>query len=219
MTNALIVSLYTDSSKPLSSDHRLVVIGWKTPQKEVGNTSYKKPPTLCISVPKLELTCSPSILREAMQAAFEDLQNSLLRSLVAEKSIEQRIGWSIDPEAINAAAIASWLSGSGNGRLSAERIASWFDSSCTEQLTLLLANKMQLSNSPTAEELSKLDAAIKQRRLLLTKIAGPGVPFNKQISEQLLRSVEPAEDSMTKQQVVAKLRSYITQATDLEDLL
>lgn len=211
-------SLYTDSSKPSSSDHRLVVIGWKTPQKEVGNLNYRKPPTICISIPKIRLSISPAIIAEAMQAAFEDLQNSLLRSLIAEKSIEQRVGTNYSDTDFDAAAVASWLAGSGagNGRLSQDRIATWFDASVSEPLSLLLANRMNLSNEPSNEELTKLTAAITQRRTLLTRIAGPGVPFNRTVAEQLLRSVEPAEASMTKQQVVAKLTSYLKQTDELE---
>lgn len=213
-------SIYTDSSRAANNDHRLVVIGWKTPQKEVGNASYRKPPTICLSVPKITISVTPEVLATAMQEAFYDMQNALLRDLVSNKPAEQRVGLSFSDSDFDAAAVKAFMAGSATaGRLSKEKIESWFDSSVTDPLTLLLANRMALSNTPSSEELARLNKAIEQRKLLLTKIAGPGVPFNSDITKQLLKSIEPVEDSLIKQQVAAKLNSYVAQATNLEDLL
>jgi hypothetical protein len=214
------VTLYTDSSRPANSDHRLVVISWKTPQKEVSNPSYKKPPTLCISIPAISITCEPSVLSAAITAAFHDMQNSYLREKINDKSVEQRLEMTFSSQDLSPDAIAAWISSTASGgRLSADRISAWFTSAVSEPLTLLLANKMQLSDEPSAEQLERLQKAIEQRRVLLTKIAGPGTPFGADITKQLIAAVQPAEESLIKQQVLAKLSSYISNSIELEDFI
>ena len=220
MNKPYSVELYTASSSA-PADYRLVVLSWKTPQAEVGNASYKKPPAVCIAVPRISLSVTPSFLQPALLEAFEDMQDSYFRASVSEKAIGQRIGILFSEADCGPQAIASWMArtgGSGN-RLSKEVIEDWFNNQLADTLTLALASRMALSEAPSDEEVKRLETAISQRRLLMTKIAGPGKPFADKVATQLLDAAELAPESRTKNQVVAKLRSYLEAPVDLDDLL
>lgn len=210
------VKLHTDNSRPDNSDHRLVVISYKTPAAEKDNPHYRKQPTLCLSIPKLIVSVEPTVLAAPLTSALYDLQNQVIRDLIDNTAATQRVGLVIPSSAISSSAITAWFAAS-SGRLSGDTIDAWFTSDVADALEVALAKKLGITDAPSTEELLKLSAAVEDQRLRFKKLAGPQTRYPAPVTNGLLRTLDTiAPASELKDKLTTRLKSFLTeQPTDL----
>ena len=207
-----LVTVKIDSSAPANATHRLCVLDFKTPSDKKDDREYKKPASRCVSVPIISLEVVPEILKDALQDAFADMQDALIRTkfmAALESSKDGNPSVTILDSDISPAAVASYAAEKAiSGKLSGEKIGAWFDAALADPLMLALANAMQYSDEVTPEQQAKLDAAIKQHRTYLAKLAGPA-QLPPTLTKQLLQAVKLADDDKIKRQLQSKLETFL----------
>lgn len=190
---------YTDNSKPDMPSHRLSVIRWKATKEQPKARS-----ALYVSIPQITLLVEPSILKTAMQAALEDLQDSFIRSRI-ESDIEAglQLPKSFDISDLEPSSLAAWAEETAtSGKLSKEGIQTWFANELREALELRFS---ELPNM-TDDNMSK---ALAQFQEGLTKLASPQANMPVNIAQQLSKALELANDSKIKLQLGKKLEKFL----------
>lgn len=212
-----VVGIHTDSTKPTNESHRLSVIAFKTPSDKKNDATYKRPVTRSVSVPQITLTIQPDVIRDALQAAYYDLQDQVIREIVvssldagmqaADGTLKKIV---IDSNQISLEACAAFYARKSIGtKLSKDMLASWFDSDLATQLELALISALKLPEQPAPEEQAKLDAAVKQHRNLIVSLAAPTASLPDHITKQLQRAVNLADDSPVKTTLSDKLHRFL----------
>lgn len=207
MTYAMTIK--TDSSAAANSTHRLCILDFKTPSDKKADSTYRKPASRCVSIPTISLSVEPAILADALQLAFCEMQDTLIRAkfmAALEASSDNNPIVTITDDDISPAAVAFYAAEKQiSGKLSSDKIGSWFDAYLADGLQLALANAMQLPDEPSEQQQQRLTAAVAQHKLMLCKLAGP-VQLPEKIATQLTKAVaimQPA-DKIAKQ-LLAKL--------------
>lgn len=200
-----LLNIKTDSSAAANTTHRLCVLDFKTPSDKKADSNYRKPASRCVSIPKLLLEVTPSILQDALTSAFEEMQDQLIRSIFTtalEASKDGNPIVTILDADISPAAVATYCAEKAiSGKLSAEKIGAWFDAYLANDLELALANAMSLPDEPSEEQQKKLTAAISQHKQMLCKLAGP-VQLPEKLATQLTKAVNcmsAPQDKIAKQ--------------------
>lgn len=200
MTTTYNVNLLTDNSKPDNAFHRLSVIRFKTKKGE-----ENKQPNKCVSIPRVVLDITPSVLNSALTASFHEMQDEVIRSLINDGET------TISEEAISYNSIAAFQEEKATSqRLSGENVKAFFEACMKENLTLALSNALKLTDNPTGEELAKLEAAVSQHEQLIISLASPRASYNKTLAGQLQRAIAVADDDgVIKGKLEAKLASFL----------
>lgn len=199
--NTYNVSLLTDNSKPDNASHRLSVIRFKTKKGE-----ENKSPNKCVSIPRIILDITPSILNNALTTAFHEMQDEVIRSAIVDDKAT-----TITEEMISYETVASYMEEKATSqRLSGENVKAWFEACMKEPLTLALANALKLGDNATPDELAKLEAAVTQHETLIISLASPRSNYNKVLAGQLQRAIATADnDGVIKPKLEAKLASFM----------
>lgn len=211
VSNHHTVGIHTDSSKALS-DQRLSVVTFKTPKDKKDDQTYKKPVARSVSIPVLKVEIIPPILQAALQQAFHDLQDDVVRKLVVEKleSEPNVVSFDISDDAISFDAVAAYAASEAvSGKLSKELLENWFDENLDEPLTLALAAAMKLSDTPTDAETARLDAAVKQHRVIISQLASPRAALPEKIVLQLQKAVALAPTDKVRNSLDEKLKGFL----------
>lgn len=223
-----VAEIYNGKNKP-KTDHRLAVVTFKTDKskseseiEEGGKKSanpdydpnYKKPDARCISVPALRITVGPQVLQDALQQAFEDLQDAVIRKLVVEALDQNKNLISIHETQINFEAVALFAAtNAAGGKLTKDGIEEWFDESLADTLTLKLANAMKLSDTPNQQESAKLASAVTQYKGVIISLAAPRAGMSKTVATQLKTVLELCENKDTRmyKALHAKVTTHLTE--------
>lgn len=204
-----VFQVLTDSVKP-AEGHRLSTVMYKTPKDKKNDASYVRPTNMCISVPRIKVSVTPACLQDALQAAFEELQDSVLRSIYEKAREDGKKVVTVADAAIDFQACAEFAAANAvNGKLSKETLMKWFDENLAENLTVALANALKLPDEPSEAEAAKLDAAVKQHKLLIVDLASPRANMPEHIAKSLLKAVDLAEDDKVKASLKNKLDVFI----------
>lgn len=136
MSQSRTIRLLTDASKPDNNDHHLIEVRFKehsTTSKKPMPTWWpnsKKPPNYCVSVQKFNIQVQPAALADAMCEHFYGLQEQRVREIIEERITAAKstvFNFDLDEALLEPEAIAIWYSATAtSGRLSADRIGSWF---------------------------------------------------------------------------------------------
>lgn len=213
------VEILTDNSKALDGQ-RLSRITFKTPTDKKDDASYKRPVARCVSVPVVTLMIQPDCIAAALQAAYEELQDAVIRDIIVNDlqygpagSDGKLRAISIHDDQISYEAIAAYSARvSVSGKLSKEVLNNWFDSDLKDQLTLALAAVLQLPDEPSAPEQQRLNAAVDQHRNMISALASPKSSLPENICKQLKKAVSLAEDSKVKSSIINKLETFMKPA-------
>jgi hypothetical protein len=211
------VRIYTDNSKPEAPNHRLVVIDFKTPKDKKDDATYKKPVSRCVSIPTVTITVQPDIISAALNAAYCDLQDAKIRSIIVEHITKgettpegKMLPLSISMDEITIEAIAAYFaSSSASAKLSTKLLETWFDNSLAAELEVALITALKFPDEPTADQQGKLDAAVKQHKQLIVKLASPTASLPEAIAKQLKRAVALAEPDQIQRKLVSKLDAML----------
>lgn len=217
------------SSKPMENQ-RLVILHYKarTVKDAAGNSKQlPKFPSLCVSIPHLRLTvgnlgdvnnASISAIQSATVALWESIQDSLIRSLIDQRRNRDNPTTSgrlnVSDDEISLASCAAFAASTGNGKLSGDAIAQWFDNVLTEPLMLALVTS---DNSRTDEQIAAILANYKSA---MTKLAAvqPGLPQPAQ--QQLRKAIAHAPESdVMADRLITKLDSMNKSAELILDAL
>lgn len=208
------VIMYVDGMEDrVSENSRLSVLRWKT-EKETG----KKLPTLAVIVPEIKLMVAPSCLQEAMQDAFEDMQDVAIRKSILQ-SIEENPGINVAsltvPESIGTPeGVANFnLEGKESKRLSKVKLENWFASEIKEPLELALAGIEGITEE-------KHSVAMKQHKELIIALASPKAVMKPSLARQLQKAINLAsEGDRIKKQLNDKLEGFINPKMKEEEML
>lgn len=221
------VELYTGKNKPSDDTQRISVITFKTEKRKGAkeldgkpnpefDPTYKRPEARCISIPKLKIHTTPSELQDAMQEAFNDLQDALIRRLLLVKLDAAETIINFHNDQIGFTAVAAYAAEvTASGKLTKDAIIEWFDTDLADSLTLAIAEAMKIGEKPTPEDERKLAAAVTGYRTIFTALAAPRAGLSKNIASQLQRAMVRA--SNPEDQVFLRLDAKLKDSLEEKD--
>lgn len=206
VTNAHDIKPYNSASSKALDGQRLSLILFKTPKDKKDDKSYTKPENRCVSIPILSITCVPAILASALQDAFFELQDAVIKSkiITADDAGTKKLvilDSEIDFESCAAYAAENAIS----GKLTKDVVENWFDANMVEKLTVAIANAMGLGDTQSADEIARLDASVEQHKKLFASCAATRPAINTKIAKSLLKALELSEEDKVQLALRAKL--------------
>ena len=218
-SDTYIVRLYTDSVRPEAPNHRLVILRWKTRKDETTGRETKLP-ARSVSIPRTSINVDPVILRDALQEAWETMQNEHIKSLV-EAEFERNPSsisnvFSINASDITASAISTARAAetSSGGKLNKNKVEEWISETGLDAvLTLAIANAAfpGVSTLDASQE-AKISAAVIQRVRMLSSLTSPATSYQPHIVNQLQKTLDLVSDDeggRIKKQLSAKLQKML----------
>lgn len=146
----------------------------------------------CASIPPVAMPSSEQIaqMKAHILAMLEDAQNGILaaRYEAGATSIS-------DEELTIAACIAQLDAEAAGDRLSKEAVVAWFNESLQDVLTVALADKLGVSDTPSEAEAVKLSQMITIYRDSFAGLAGGKTKYSPEKATKLLKVLEFADDS------------------------
>lgn len=228
-----VVAIYNGKNSP-RQDYRLSVVTFKADKtksskllnevdingdftgKKVENPDfdplYKKPDARCVDVPAFKIQASPQILQDALQQAFEDLQDQVIRRLIVEAIEEGKNAISIHDDQVNCEAIAAFAAATAaGGKITKDGIEDWFDTEMANELTLAVANAMKLPDTPDAAQNKRLADMVTNYKGVFMTLAAPRAGMSKTIANQCKKALELCEnkDSRMFKALDAKVRAQL----------
>lgn len=191
------------------TEHRCSVLWFKTPQKEVKNPEYVRTPTLCVALPSIALTVEPVALQGAMVAAFEEMQDSAVRSFITrelERSSGVGLSTLVVPQELGTASgvAAASLSKATSLRLTKEGIEKWFSEELEVQLVELVASRLPASSPPEVAVAQAMKA-----KVALASLAGSRTVMPQSVAVALQKALSLApEGNRMKVQLMGKLEPF-----------
>lgn len=222
-----LVELYTGKNKA-PDGYRLAVASFKSDTSKTKKTlidddgkkvdnpdfdpAYKKPDARCVSIPTLKIECTPQILKDALQQAFEDMQDAVVRKLIVD-GLEARKGViNIHDDDVGFEAIAAFAAANAaGGKIKKEGIEDWFDTDVADMLTVSIANAMKLPDNPEPAAEARLAAAVTNYKTVFMSLAAPRSDMSKKVAGQCLKALETCENKES--------RMYKAIKTKLDTLL
>lgn len=167
-----IYTLLDDSDRRLPPGHRLCEIGFRYTEKAKARGD-REHSSICIALPTIPLTISPPTLQDAVQSAFEKMQDSLI-----EKTIKERLTaaatWNYlhttisndYTTVIGLAALCAAESQTKKGKVSEAEVSSWFSNVLLEPF---IAHLLLRNPDATTEKLTQTTNAYSKSLSALTK--------------------------------------------------
>lgn len=189
MSNISAIHTFTafdsKTSKALEGQ-RLAKITYKTNKV----TGKKDRESICVSVPPIESLQGEIVTKiDAFMPYVLDYLVGVQDSIIKAKY--EANGKSIHTDEIGVAAMLDYLEeDSKGGRLTKEYIAAWFNSSVSDLLTVALADKLGVSDTPTEAEAKKLDQMVAVYREKFSSLAGGKTTFSAEVTDKLLKVLE-----------------------------
>lgn len=206
-----ITKFVSGESKPLVTQ-RLAKCGYKSTTKNPA-----KFPSVCASLPMLTpddvMPHIPALLCH-IGSMLENAQDSILRSLY-ESSVGLRT--EITDEEISVTACIAYLSAENAGsRLSEESIGAWFDSDLSDNLTVVIADKLGFDLS-TVEQESVVAKHVALHKSVLCVLAGKNVVLSPKQESGIKNMLKIAAD--TSSGIGAKVEARFVAVTSKKEEL
>lgn len=200
-----VVPFVAGTSKPFA-DQRLARAGFKLTEKmkAAGKTAL---PSVCASVPHIDPAAVEVFWNDLLPhigTMLEKAQDEILRSKY--ESSGGTCTELTDEEISIPNCIAFMNAESAGSRLSVESIGAWFDSSLTDGLTVLIADKLGFDLS-TPEQEQTVSKHVRNHRDVLCMLAGKNVILApRQMSAvQNMLQIAPDDGDTMHQKLTAKL--------------
>ena len=187
-----------DAKKSVALDgQRLAKIVFKT-------TANQKAvmPSKCVSVPVLQeeqIAVYQAELAVHVHELLEGAQNELIRAKLLEHGTGE--GVEILDSDISVLACINWLDEAAKGnRLSKDSITAWFNGNVAELLSVAIADKLGISDTPSETETVKLNKIVSDYCEKFAALSGSKTYYAPEIATRLIRALEvaaPAEDKLT----------------------
>jgi hypothetical protein len=162
------------ASKPLATQ-RLAKVGYKS-----SKANPAKYPSICASVPSIDraaVAIYADSLLPFMVSILENAQDGILKSVYESAG---GILSDITDEQISIPACISYLTAEAAGsRLSEDSIKAWFITDCSDNMTVVIADKLGFDLS-TLEQCAAVEKRVNLHRDILCMLAGKNVTLNEQ---------------------------------------
>lgn len=222
-----------EQSKPQYNGDRLVIVRFKETKSVSTDGKVTKTnaifPSLCVSVPAIQLTVEPSVLKDALTNAFYEMQKLAIANAIKEQHdagvrivSDLTIAASkLTPEGI----AAGDTNERESARLSTDKASAWFDTNMAEKFTIAVAQKLgwdTQGHEVTEEQIGKLEAACDQHRKAISALASPRTFYSPTVAASLLRAVgvvNVGEEDRIGTAIVKRLQVMANPPKSQDDLL
>lgn len=178
-----VISFVAGTTKVIGSGNRLSVVSYKV--REGGEKKESK----CVSIPELR---SDDVMNR-----FEDLVPHVTEYLksVQDKIVRGLIDSGSDMIAtsdVSIDACIEYLTASSEcgGRLTKVALETWFTQELEEKLTVRLADRLGVSDTPTSGDMDKISGILASYRSKITALAGGKTSYSPKIATSLIAAIE-----------------------------
>lgn len=182
------VVTYDGKNKPFTGQ-RLAKVTWKTNNDKTSAYYNIKRESKCVSLPVVasaELVANITALSPHLVAYLHSVQDKMVREMLDS----QNNCVSISTQDISIPAIIEYLEGSDeSGRLTKESVAAWFDSTVADSLSLLLAEKLGISDVPTDAESAKVLEVVGAFKSKIAALAGGKTSYEPKVCKSLINAL------------------------------
>lgn len=216
----LTIYTLTDSCESrLPPAHRLCEIAWRlTATQEAAG--MKKKPSVCIAIPSITLSITPSELSETVQDCFERMQDEMiakwLKGIIATNSAFNYLSTKIPLALTIPYGITEiYEREEKKGKLSSDSVKLWFEECLAIPLAETLLTKKPDTSDP--EMLEKLT----RYKTVIASLTSHKTVLQRAQAENLQRAINKAIDGRIKQQLSKILDKFINPASveELEELV
>lgn len=209
---------YDPKSTKAFTGQRLSKVTYKTITDKEHPLCGVKRPSKCVSLPLIavaDVIANAAVLAPAVVEFLHGVQDKIVRERVDENAA------SISMNEISIAACVEWLeSNSESGRLTKETVSTWFAETVAEPLTVVLADKLGVSEVPTDAESNKIIAVVEAFKGKIAALAGGKTAYEPKVCTSLISALAlaPAGDALATR-FTNRLTKMIEEAKANEDLL
>jgi hypothetical protein len=190
----------------------LVTVAYKT------GKDGKKKDSKCVNVVPVsgeEIAESIDALLPHIQGMIRTARAGILRDILdsdGNKSLLSAADFSLG-------AVVEYLENSSeSGRMTKVSLGNWFSQGLEETLTVVIADKLGVSDSPTFEQESKVAALVASYKDKLCALAGGKTAYNKKIATSLIKAVEMVSGGIESDSVAQKLHQKLVKMRDAQDV-
>lgn len=199
---------------------RLAQVSYKTISDKTNPLFGVKRESKCVSVPMItahEILVNMDALVPSVIEYMQTVQDKIIRNRVDNNAA------SISAEEISITACIEYLesqdSESGN-RLTKESVGAWFAQEIEESLTVLLADKLGVSDTPSAHELAQIKKVLETFKDKVSSLAGGKTSYEPNLCVQLKKVIALApEGDALKSRFNARLDKMIAASKENNSLL
>lgn len=218
--NHSVVAFNPKTSKPFPGQ-RLSKVSYKTITDKDNPLCGIKRESQCVSIPMI----ANADIENNIQALVPHINEYLMG--VQDKIVREKVdGGSkhIAMSDINISAIVEYLeSNNESGRLTKESVAKWFDENIQDNLAVVLAEKLGVSETPSDKESAQIMAVITTFKDKVSSLAGGKTSYEPKMCDSLIKCLElaPAGDALSIRFVnrLNKMKMDASSNIDLIDLL
>lgn len=211
-----ITSFDSKTSKAYEGQ-RLAKIIYKILKDKDGKELPKKFESVCVSIPPVAsavIIDNIAAFVPYLRDWYADKQDAIIRA-------RYELGaTSISDEQINASAVLEYLEEEAKGgRLTKDDVIIWFKDSLADTLAVAFADKLGMSNTPSAQEEIRIEQMVAVYRDKFAALAGGKTQYAKDIAIKLQKALELADSNPLTDRFTARLDKMINTEDTLADLL
>ncbi len=213
------VVTYDGKNKPFTGQ-RLSKVTWKTNNDKNSPYFNIKRESKCVSLPMVTVdmvTANITALSPHLISYLHGVQDKMVREMLdAGNNVV-----SISTESIGIPAILEYLESSDeSGRLTKESVATWFDSTVSENLALLISEKLGIGEDVTDAQSNKVLEVVAAFKGKIAALAGGKTSYEPKVCKSLLNalSVAPADDVLAVR-FTARLNKMVEESEKMVDLM
>jgi len=212
------VVAYDPKATKAFTGQRLSKVTYKTVTDKESPLYGIKRDSKCVSLPLFKAEEVVSQSAALAPYVIEYLQT------VQDKIVRERIdagASSISMAEVSIAGCIEYLdTNNESGRLTKESVASWFNENIADALTVTLADKLGVSETPTDAESNKIIAVVEAFKGKISSLAGGKTAYEPKICKSLINALElaPAGDVLATR-FTARLNKMIADHKNDDELL
>lgn len=210
ISNRHTVSLFVAGKSEAMENQRLSRITYKTHKD-----GSKKSDSKCVSVPRIEpasVTATAEAFQPYLLQLMETAQDGIIRSRIDAGATE------ISDEELSVTEILRYLDEESKGeRMTKEFLETWFTANLADVLTVALADKLGLSDTPSEQEAKVVQHHINVYRAKIASLSGGKTGFDPASCDKLLKAISFADSAdETAKRLIARLEKMkVTQSVDV----
>lgn len=217
--NHSVVSYDPKSSRAFTGQ-RLAKFSWKTGTDKNSPYYNIKRESKCVSVPVItgeEVIGNIEVLIPHVVSFLAGVQDKIMREILDSGNNVV----SITNESISIAAITEWLeSNDDSGRITKEMVGTWFDSNISDNLAVVLADRLGVSEVPSDADSDKIMRTVAVFKDRISALAGGKTMYEVKVCNSLKSALELAESGdVMKERFIARLDKMILSAGKDMDML
>ena len=177
--------LYVAGKSKALDGQRLSKHSWKT-DKESG----VKPESKCVSIPQIQKSVLNLAGMEVHLIAYlETVQDQIIKQKIVEGKTQ------IHDDEICATAIVEFLEAESQGtRFTKADAEKWFSEVVEDNLALILADKLGVSEVPTENESKQIYAIVGEFKSKISGLAGGKTSYSPAVAQKLEKALDLVED-------------------------